>query len=191
MKMASERRIAATPDAVWRALNDPEILRQSILGCEKLERLSDTELVGEVTAKVGPVKAKFAGKLRLSDVEPPHGYKIIGEGHAAAAGFAKGGAVVRLRPDGEETILAYDVEANVGGKLAQLGSRLIDTTARKFADDFFERFRRQVEANAPATGEEETNATTQPSRALQPLIWVPGLILIVLLILFVFSQSHG
>ena len=161
MDMTGEVRIAAPREAVWRALNDPEILRQCIPGCEEIQKLSDTEMTAKVTAKVGPVKARFGGKVTLSDLDPPNGYKISGEGQGGAAGFAKGGAVVRLTADeaGSGTVLHYEVNAAVGGKLAQIGSRLIDGTARKMADDFFGTFANLVTAAAappaaaPAAGE--------------------------------------
>src|SRR5258707_15097049 len=140
MDMTGEFRIPAPRRKVWEALNDPEIMRQSIRGCEEIEKVSPTELAAKVTAKVGPVKARFGGKVTLSDLDPPNGYKITGEGSGGAAGFAKGGATVRLADDGDGTRLTYVVEAHVGGKLAQIGSRLIDATARKMADDFFTRF---------------------------------------------------
>src|SRR5437773_5107242 len=129
MDMSGEVRIAAPREAVWRALNDPEILRQCIPGCEEIEKLSDTEMTAKVTAKVGPVKARFAGKVALSDLDPPNGYKISGEGQGGAAGFAKGSAVVRLEPEGSATLLKYSMQAAVGGKLAQIGARLIDGAA--------------------------------------------------------------
>lgn len=140
MDMTGEYRIPAPIGRVWAGLNDPEILGQSITGCDEIERTSDTEFVAKVTAKVGPVKARFAGKVTLSDIDPPNGYKISGEGTGGAAGFAKGGASVRLAEDGTDTVLSYTVNASVGGKLAQIGSRLIDATARKMADDFFGKF---------------------------------------------------
>src|SRR5204862_6659760 len=131
MDMTGEHPIRAPRQAVWAGLNDPEVLKQSIAGCEELNKTSDTEFQAQVTAKVGPVKARFGGKVTLSDLDPPNGYKISGEGQGGAAGFAKGGAVVRLTPDGSGTVLRYEVNAAVGGKLAQIGSRLIDGTARK------------------------------------------------------------
>src|SRR5580700_4401617 len=140
MDMTGEYRITAARQKVWEALNDPTILQQCIPGCEEIQKLSDTEWTAKVTAKVGPVKAKFGGKVTLSDLDPPNGYKITGEGTGGAAGFAKGGAVVRLTDDADATKLAYTVQAQVGGKLAQIGSRLIDGASRKMADDFFARF---------------------------------------------------
>jgi carbon monoxide dehydrogenase subunit G len=140
MKMTGEEIIPAPRDAVWQALNDPEILRQAIPGCEEIEKISDTEMKARVIAKVGPVKATFHGTVHLSDLDPPKGYTISGEGKGGLAGFAKGGAVIRLEEVPEGTKLSYDVDANVGGKLASLGSRLIDSTARSMATQFFEKF---------------------------------------------------
>lgn len=140
MDMTGEYRIAAPRAKVWAALNDAEILRQAIPGCDEIEKTSDTSFTAKVTAKVGPVKASFGGKVTLSDMDPPNGYTITGEGSGGVAGFAKGGAKVTLVDDGAGTLLTYAVDAQVGGKLAQIGSRLIDGTARKMAEDFFSRF---------------------------------------------------
>ncbi len=140
MEMTGERRIPAPRQQVWDALNDPEVLKAAIPGCDSLEQTADNAFSATVTAKVGPVKAKFSGNVTLSDIDPPNGYTIAGEGKGGAAGFAKGGASVRLEEDGGETVLRYEVKANVGGKLAQLGSRLIDGAAKKQADDFFASF---------------------------------------------------
>jgi len=140
MDMTGEQRIAASQQAVWAALNDPDVLRQSIPGCESLEKLSDTEMTARVKLQIGPVRANFTGKVTLSDLDPPSGYRISGEGSGGAAGCAKGGAVVRLSPDGAGTLMRYEVKADVGGKIAQLGGRLIDSTAKKLADEFFQRF---------------------------------------------------
>src|SRR5579871_4200481 len=149
MDMTGEVRLPAPRETVWRALNDPEILKQSIPGCEEIQKLSDTEMTARVSAKVGPVSAKFAGKVTLSDLDPPNGYTISGEGQGGVAGFAKGGAHVHLKDDTGGTMLSYEVHAQVGGKLAQIGSRLIDASARKMADDFFARFAAAVGAAAP------------------------------------------
>ena len=140
MDMSGEFRIPASREAVWKALNDPEILKQCIPGCEELTKNSDTEFVARVVARVGPVKAGFTGKVTLSDLDPPNGYKITGEGQGGAAGFAKGGAEVHLESDGSGTLLKYTVNAAIGGKLAQIGARLIDGSARKMAEDFFAKF---------------------------------------------------
>ena len=123
MNMNGESRIAAPREAVYAALNDVEVLQRAIPGCESIERLSDTEMAATVVARVGPVRAKFNGRVTFSDLEPPAGYTIAGEGKGGAAGFAKGSARVELEPDGEATILRYTVKADVGGKLAQVGAR--------------------------------------------------------------------
>jgi carbon monoxide dehydrogenase subunit G len=140
MEMQGERRIPASRQRVWDGLNDPEMLKKSIPGCDTIEKISDTEFTAKVTARVGPVKASFSGKVTLSDLDPPNGYLISGEGTGGVAGFARGSAKVALEEDGDETVLRYGVSAQVGGKLAQIGSRLIDGTARKMADEFFTRF---------------------------------------------------
>ena len=140
MEMSGERTIAAPRGEVWRALNDPEVLKASIPGCEELEREGDSGFAAKVRAKVGPVNARFSGKVNIVDPDPPNGYRIEGEGTGGAAGFAKGGADVRLKEDNGETILTYEANASVGGKLAQIGSRLVQGTARKMADDFFAKF---------------------------------------------------
>jgi carbon monoxide dehydrogenase subunit G len=145
MKLAEEIRIEAPREKVYTALNDPKILRQSIPGCEELEKVSDTEFHATLRAKVGPVRARFRGKVTLSDLDPPNGYTLSGQGKGGAAGFARGEAAVKLRSDGKNaTVLQYDVSATVGGKLAQLGGRLIDNTAKSFAGEFFENFSKAV-----------------------------------------------
>ena len=151
MQLTGEYRIPLPREAVWKALNDPEVLRASIPGCESLEREGENGYAATVTTKVGPVKARFQGAVTLSDLDPPNGYTISGEGKGGAAGFAKGGAKVRLEEDGAETVLRYEVDANVGGKLAQLGSRLIDGAAKKLSDEFFSRFSEEaIRAAGPA-----------------------------------------
>lgn len=140
MDMNGSQRIEASRETVYAALNDVEILRQCIPGCESIEKTSENEMTAKVTLKIGPVKASFGGKVTLSDFDPPNGYTISGEGSGGAAGFAKGGAKVSLVADGDATILNYTVDAQIGGKLAQLGGRLIDATAKKLAGDFFEKF---------------------------------------------------
>jgi carbon monoxide dehydrogenase subunit G len=140
MEMHGELRIPAPRAEVWEKLNDPETLKNCIPGCETVEKVSDTEFTAKVVARVGPVKATFSGKVTLTDLDPPAGYTITGEGTGGVAGFAKGSAKVSLDDAGAETVMRYGVQAQVGGKLAQIGSRLIDATARKYADDFFNRF---------------------------------------------------
>lgn len=137
MDMSGEERIAAPREAVWAALNDPDVLRACIPGCQSLTMKSPSELEATVKIKIGPVSASFSGEVTLSNLNPPESYTISGEGKGGIAGFAKGGADVRLTEDGDGTILAYDVKAQIGGKLAQLGSRLIDSTSKKLATQFF------------------------------------------------------
>ncbi|WP_222182584.1 SRPBCC family protein [Geminicoccus harenae] len=152
MDMTGEYRIPAPRQIVWDALNDPETLKAAIVGCEELNRTGPNSFEAKVTAKVGPVKAKFGGKVTLEDLDPPNGYRIVGEGSGGAAGFAKGGAKVDLIDEGAETILRYEAKADVGGKLAQIGSRLVAGTAKKMADDFFGRFSQLVSQRAAASG---------------------------------------
>lgn len=148
MTMVGEQLLAAPREKVWAALNDVEVLKQCIPGCESLEKLSDTEFQAIATNKIGPVKARFKGKVRLSDLDPPNGYKISGEGDGGIAGFAKGGATVKLTEKDGGTLLSYTVEAQIGGKLAQLGQRLINGVAKKLADDFFAKFAETVKETA-------------------------------------------
>jgi carbon monoxide dehydrogenase subunit G len=147
MTMNGEVQLTAPREVVWTKLNDPEVLKQCIPGCEELNKVSDTEFQAVATIKIGPVKAKFKGRVHLSDMDPPNGYKISGEGEGGVAGFAKGGAVVKLAEKDGGTLLSYDVESQIGGKLAQLGQRLVQGTAKKLADDFFKKFATAV---APA-----------------------------------------
>jgi carbon monoxide dehydrogenase subunit G len=158
MDMQGERRIPAPRQVVWERLNDPETLKLCIPGCESVEKVSDTEFTAKVRAKVGPVSARFAGKVTLTDLDPPAGYTISGEGTGGVAGFAKGSAKVALEEDGADTIMRYGVQAQVGGKLAQIGSRLVDGTARKLADQFFDRFAAAVNPESGATPEPATSA---------------------------------
>jgi hypothetical protein len=144
MEMTGHYQIAAPREKVWAALNDPVVLKACIPGCEELVKLSDTEMKATVKAKVGPVSATFNGTVTLSNVNPPNGYTISGEGKAGPAGFAKGGADVTLSDDDGVTLLTYSVKAQVGGKLAQVGARLIDATAKQMADQFFAAFAEKV-----------------------------------------------
>ena len=140
MELSGEQKIAAPRQKVWDALNDPEVLRACIPGCESLDRDGENAFAAVVQVKVGPVKAKFSGRVQLSNINPPESYTISGEGKGGAAGMAKGGADVVLEEDGDGTLLRYAVKADVGGKLAQIGSRLIQSTANKYTRDFFGRF---------------------------------------------------
>ena len=144
MEMSGEERIPATQADTWAALNDPEMLKACVPGCESIERVSDEEYQVLMVARIGPVSAKFKGKLTLSDLNPPQSYSIAFEGQGGAAGFGKGSAQVQLAPEGEGTLLRYQVKASVGGKLAQIGSRLVDAAARKISQDFFAAFNEKV-----------------------------------------------
>jgi uncharacterized protein len=144
MTMSGEVQLPATREAVWTKLNDPVVLKSCVPGCEQLDKVSDTEFQAIASIKVGPVKARWKGKVRLSDLDPPNGYKISGEGEGGVAGFAKGGATVALAEKDGGTLLSYNVEAQIGGKLAQLGQRLINGAAKKTADDFFANFAKAV-----------------------------------------------
>ena len=151
MDMNGSATINAPLELVWNGLNDPEILRQCIPGCEALEKKSDTEMTATVVLKIGPVKAKFEGAVELSNLNPPHSYTISGEGKGGMVGFAKGGADVTLAEQSDgTTLLTYSVKADVGGKIAQLGARLIDSTAKSLAEKFFTTFGEKVTESAAA-----------------------------------------
>ena len=153
MKMQGKKLIQSPQQDVWKALNDPVVLKQCIPGCEEMQKLSDNDFSAKVNAKVGPVSLTMMGDVHLSDLNPPVSYRMTGQGKGGVAGFAKGGADIRLENKGGATLISYDVDAQVGGKLAQIGSRLIDSTARKMADDFFSRFVAIVESGEKPTGE--------------------------------------
>lgn len=200
MDMTGEYRVSAPQDRVWDALNDPDILKQAVPGCTEMEKTSETTFEAKVTAKVGPVKANFTGAVTLSDVDAPNGYTISGEGKGGAAGFAKGGATVTLEPDGDGTLLKYSVNAAVGGKLAQIGSRLIDATAKKMAADFFNRFGEVVAGDPEAsigmpTDVDSPPATSSPSSTedrgsgLHPFVWVGGIVVVTFIVLLIFSMQ--
>lgn len=218
MDLTGEYRIPAPRQDVWRALNDPNILKQCIPGCESVEKLSDTEFTAKVVLKIGPMSAKFNGKGTLSNLDPPKGYKITGEGQGGVAGFGKGTADVTLDEDGAAaTILRYKAAAQVGGKMAQLGARLIDSTTKKLADEFFGKFA-QVVSPAPAAAaaggatatpspeevpEAANGAAVTPARAptastgpapaadsgrVRPVVWIPILVIIIAALLWWFSR---
>jgi hypothetical protein len=186
MELTGEQTIPAPRERVWTALNDPEILKRCIPGCQDIQKLSDTELTAKVGLAVGPVKATFNGRVTLSDLDPPNGYKISGEGQGGVAGFGRGSAVVRLTDDPAGTKLSYSADAAVGGKLAQIGSRLVEATARKLADEFFTRFAAEfpppppppaaapqtepvaAPATTPATTEAPTVAAADAADAPEP-----------------------
>jgi uncharacterized protein len=218
MDISGEYPIPAPRAAVWAALNDPDVLKSVIAGCEELVRDGDG-FTATVVAKVGPVKAKFGGRITLSDIDPPNGYTITGEGQGGAAGFAKGSAKVALTDDGNGgTILKYTAGAQIGGKLAQIGSRLIEGTAKKMADDFFSAFAAAVAAQpvndaaaaAPSLEMQGTEApgveavstaeataaaaapiatsTAEAHKALHPAVWITGLVAVVGGVLYLFAR---
>jgi len=192
--------IPAPADAVWAALNDPEILKYCIPGCEELEKTSPTDFVALATLKIGPVKAKFRGKVSLTDLDPPHRCKITGEGQGGVAGFAKGEAEVVLSEADDGTVLSYVAKAMVGGKLAQIGQRLIDGAAKQIADDFFSRFTKALTdatpvelepdplvAVSPAPVEGPAVDIRSPREAVAPEIWIVGLVGVVVILIVIFG----
>jgi hypothetical protein len=193
MDMSGERRIQAPREKVWNALNDPLVLKASLPGCESLEKLSESELRATAAVKIGPIAARFTGKVQLLDLDPPNAYRIEGEGQGGVAGFAKGGAAVRLT-DGEAgvTVLAYDVKAQVGGKLAQLGTRLIDASARQMADAFFDRFAAQVAAGpqpaAPAPQVSLLDLIPREPFGVPIVAWI-GIVIFLLIVALVFGGA--
>jgi carbon monoxide dehydrogenase subunit G len=191
MRMTGEQRIAATRAKVWEALNDPEILRQCIPGCQSLDKESDERMKATVEIKIGPIGARFNGAVTLSDLDPPNGYTITGEGQGGTVGFAKGGATIRLTDDAGGTLLAYEVDAQVGGRLAQLGGPIIDATAKQLAGKFFQKFGvlvggAPVAASRPddvvgdgpsaIAGTRHVAAHAAPVRQSVPMAWVLALV---------------
>lgn len=178
MKLKGEIRINAPRETVFAALNDPEVLKQAIPGCQDLEKTSDTEFTATVVAKVGPIKATFKGDVTLHDLNPPESYSISGQGQGGSAGFAKGGAKIHLTEDGAQTVMTYEVNADVGGKLAQLGGRLIEGTSKKLTGQFFENFEKIVgepasdEEIAAARQAEAAAGAGEPKSAFHPLVGV-------------------
>jgi carbon monoxide dehydrogenase subunit G len=216
MDMTGERRIAAPRQVVWEALNDPAVLKASIPGCESLEKLSDTEMKATAAVRIGPIAARFSGAVHLSEIDVPNGYTIGGEGQGGVAGFAKGDAKVRLEDIADGTVLRYEVHAQVGGKIAQLGARLIDASAKQMADSFFDRFSAQVCPEVPSAAASEaeqvaviaSEAVAHPVRPLraQPssigifaliprepfglplVVWIGGAVYLFLLLLILGSM---
>jgi len=193
--------IPAPADAVWAAINDPEILKYCIPGCEEIEKTSPTDFVASATLKIGPVKAKFKGKVALTDLDPPHRCKLVGEGQGGVAGFAKGEADVLLSEADDGTVLSYTAKATVGGKLAQIGQRLIDGAAKQIADDFFGRFTKALTDAAPVALEPDplvdaapapvpgTSSNIEaPRTGMAPEIWIVGLVGVVVILLIVFGM---
>ena len=187
MKLSGEYHIPASRQTVWEALNDPQTLQACLPGCEELEKVSDSELTARITTKIGPVKATFTGKVTLADLDPPNSYTLKGEGQGGAAGFASGSAAVTLSEQDGGTLLQYSVEAKVGGKLAQIGSRLIDSVTKKLAGQFFgalvERLSSAEVADPADEASESTAPTPTPTPAPAPSrrgvptpVWVVGII---------------
>jgi uncharacterized protein len=171
MQMNESQIVPASQDKVWAGLNDPAVLAKCIPGCQKLDVTAPNEMTAIVVVKVGPVKANFSGKVTLSDIDAPNGYRISGEGSGGVAGFAKGGASVTLTAEGaESTRLNYVVDAQIGGKLAQLGGRLIDATAKKLAGEFFEKFAAELSSPAPEAPAVEEPAEAEKKGWLKKLI---------------------
>ena len=205
MDFSGRYNVPAPPDVVWSGLNDPAVLKACIPGCEHIEKTSATDFVASATLKIGPVRATFKGKVSLSELDPPTRCVLSGEGQGGMAGFAKGNAEVRLQPDGAGTVLTYTARATVGGKLAQIGQRLIDGAAKQIADDFFSRFAKQVSVTPPAqqaeldagAGVEETapqpstisSTDTARREGVAPEIWVIGLIGVVVILLLLFGVA--
>ena len=175
MDMQGSRQLAVTQQQAWDALNDPEVLKVCIPGCEKIEATGENQYAVTNAIKIGPVAARFNGKIRLTDIDAPNGYSLLFDGQAGAAGFGKGTAKVSLTPQGDGCELAYSVNAQVGGKIAQVGQRLIDGVAKSMAEDFFKRFDEEMQRRfpAPAAPEESTaSATPAPAQtASKPLPW--------------------
>ncbi|HEV3011371.1 MAG TPA: carbon monoxide dehydrogenase subunit G [Burkholderiales bacterium] len=168
--MTGEKLIPASQQDTWAALNDPDVLKACVPGCESITRVNDNEYQVQMTARVGPVSAKFRGRLSLFDIKPPVSYSLAFEGQGGPAGFAKGAAQVKLSPEGNQTRLAYDVKANVGGKLAQIGSRLVDAAAKKVADEFFQNFTKRMTASEDETVVMEAAAPHGGAAAADPVM---------------------
>ncbi len=172
MDMTGERRIPAPRQKVWIALNDPQVLRACIPGCETLERTGDDSFKATAAVRIGPISARFNGAVQLLDLDEPNSYRIQGEGQGGVAGFAKGGATVRLADEGPFTVLNYAVQAQVGGKIAQLGGRLIDATSKQMADQFFNRFTSEVSGPAEIAAEGSAGVTAAATGST-PMIATP------------------
>jgi carbon monoxide dehydrogenase subunit G len=191
MEMQSSRSVPAPVPTVWAALNDPAILKDCIPGCETIEPDGENAYKIAMAARIGPVAAKFNGRMQLADIDPPNGYTLSFEGQGGAAGFAKGNAKVGLSPaeNGTATTLSYTVNAQVGGKIAQIGSRLVDGAAQKLADDFFTRFSDKVAASTAATAAPVAVPTSQPAAAKTN--WVRYLAIVILLGVVAYLAMRG
>jgi uncharacterized protein len=198
MEMTGEQLVPAPRELTWSALNDPAVLKECVPGCESIELIGDHSYQVLMVARVGPVSAKFKGKLTLSDIKPPLSYSIAFEGQGGAAGFAKGGAQVRLHAENDNTRLSYDVKASVGGKLAQIGSRLVDAAARKVADDFFRNFNEKVAALHPQGEKHEAHRPGPvprdpdlPNLSDPALAFLAAGALVVFAVALIFLLGHG
>ncbi len=191
MEMTSSRVVPAPPEVVWAALNDPDALKACLPGCESLELVGDNEWRATLAAKVGPVSARFSGTMRMTDSHPPSGYTLKFEGQGGAAGFANGEAKVTLAPaEGGHTLLAYAVHAQVGGKLAQIGSRLIDGAAAKLAEDFFARFSERVAPSAAAVAEAPM-VPVAAGRAPESRAWIRWVSLAIIAAILAYLALRG
>ena len=190
MDITGERRLLASRARVWEALNDPDVLRECIPGCQKLEKVSDTVIEATIAAQIGPVKAPFGTRIELKDLDPPNGYTIVGEGKSSAAGFGRGEARVTLEEDGSTTVLRYVAELKLGGRLAQIGARLVEGATRQLADQFFPKFAARFEAAPPADG---APSAVEPPVTAAGRGWLPWLIAGVLGIvgLTYWIRAHG
>jgi uncharacterized protein len=182
MKITGETLIPAPREAVWQALNDPVVLRHAIPGCESLEQTADNEFKATVSSKIGPIAARFNGNVKLSDLDPPNGYTLTGSGNGGAAGTAKGVAKVRLEPAQGGTMLIYDVDAQIAGKLAQIGSRVIEAAAKMLAGQFFDRLGKAVIGDAPQPASVDSATARGPGAAATIPAWVWGISAIAVLV---------
>ena len=190
MLIKGDYRILSPPVQVWKGLHDPDLLKQSLPGCREMVRESDTRFRAKVGIKVGPLSASFSGHAEISDSDPPHSCRITGEGSGGAAGFANASAVVNLTPAEGGTMLRYEGTVTVGGKLAQIGSRLVEATARKLADEFFARFANRVGGTETAAAPPDSELGRPTSRAggLDTWIWLLGVVVLAALLLIIFAR---
>jgi carbon monoxide dehydrogenase subunit G len=186
MELQGERLIPASVEKTWAALNDPEALKACIAGCESLERSGDDAFTAVVALKVGPVSARFKGNLQMTNIQAPNGYTINFDGQGGVAGFGKGSADVVLTPQGDQTLLKYNARASVGGKMAQIGSRLIDATAGKITEDFFKAFEAHLQASAPTPAGEVAAAmpVAESDGGIAKLWWLIGALVVLAIAYF-------
>jgi len=189
MELQGERLIPASVPATWAALNDPEVLKACIAGCESIERTGEDAYTAVVAMKIGPVSARFKGNLQMTNVQPPNGYTINFDGQGGVAGFGKGSADVALTPQDAQTLLKYNARATVGGKMAQIGSRLIDAAATKITEDFFKAFEAHLQAASAPAGAAATASATSPAvregdGGLAKLWWLIGALVVLAIVYF-------